>query len=72
MTKTFVQYIRAIVRGPLLSVTVHDGVVEGCVGLNHSGRAELWERLKTEMGEQEAERAVRGWIKRPYPLPRGE
>ncbi len=64
---TFVEYIRSIVSGPLLASTVHNAVLEGstCFGKN---RLVLWEKLKAEIGEEEALLKVKKWIDKPYKL----
>jgi hypothetical protein len=65
----FVAYIRAITKGPLLSKTVHDSVLEGKpVDAGQRGLADKWKALCKAVGEAEARRQVGDWIDKPWSL----
>ena len=65
--KDLVAYLRSIVSGPCMAITVHGAVVEGssAFGLD---RLDLWRTLKEKFGEQESQKSVRFWIDNPYQL----
>lgn len=68
-----VAYMKAICRGPLLASTVHNAIVEaadfGLCGCSVGSEAfQSWLLLRAKHGAEEADKAVRDWIDKPYQL----
>jgi hypothetical protein len=65
--KSFDAYIKAIVRGVCLATTKHEAILEGSTSFG-TERLQLWENLKTSVGEEVAKQAVTEWLAKPYTL----
>lgn len=63
----FDAYIKGIASGACLASTKHDAVLEGSTSFG-TRNLQLWENLKSSVGEEIAKQAVKEWIEKPYNL----